>query len=314
MQAYLDCLQYILDHGIEKTDRTGVGTISVFGYQNRFDLSEGFPLMTTKRVPFRLISSELLWFLHGDTNIQYLLKHNNHIWDEWAFERWIKSPAYKGPDMTNFGLRAEEDPHFKALYDEELENFLDRIINDDDFAKIYGDLGNIYGKQWRHFQGADGKEVDQIAILLDLIKHQPDSRRMILSAWNPTEIADMALPPCHTLSQFYISNGKLSCQLYQRSADVFLGVPFNIASYSLLTHLLAREAGLEVGEFVHTFGDLHIYKNHFEQVHEQLSRKAKALPQLKIREGAGDIFNLKVEDIEIIGYQPHKAIKAPVAV
>ena len=313
-KQYLDFLQHILDNGQDKSDRTGVGTRSVFGYQMRFDLSEGFPLLTTKKVPFGLIKSELLWFLKGDTNIRYLLENNNHIWDEWAFKRWVESDAYQGPDMTDFGLRADADPEFKKIYQEVKQEFCQRVLEDDDFAKEFGELGNVYGKQWRHWETREGDAIDQIANIIDQLKHNPDSRRIILSAWNPEDVPDMALPPCHTMSQFYVQDGKLSCQLYQRSCDAFLGVPFNIASYALLTHLLAREAGLEVGDYVHTFGDAHIYNNHFDQVNEQLSRQPLDLPTLEIGGEGKSIFDLEKDDINVKGYKAHDAIKAPVAV
>lgn len=313
-KQYLDFLQHILDNGQDKSDRTGVGTRSVFGYQMRFDLSEGFPLLTTKKVPFGLIKSELLWFLKGDTNIRYLLENNNHIWVEWAFKRWVESDAYQGPDMTDFGLRADADPEFKKIYQEVKQEFCQRVLEDDDFAKEFGELGNVYGKQWRHWETREGDAIDQIANIIDQLKHNPDSRRIILSAWNPEDVPDMALPPCHTMSQFYVQDGKLSCQLYQRSGDAFLGVPFNIASYALLTHLLAREAGLEVGDYVHTFGDAHIYNNHFDQVNEQLSRQPLDLPTLEIGGEGKSIFDLEKDDINVKGYKAHDAIKAPVAV
>lgn len=313
-KQYLDFLQHILDNGQDKSDRTGVGTRSVFGYQMRFDLSEGFPLLTTKKVPFSLIKSELLWFLKGDTNIRYLLENNNHIWDEWAFKRWVESDAYQGPDMTDFGLRADADPEFKKIYQEVKQEFCQCALEDDDFAKEFGELGNVYGKQWRHWETREGDAIDQIANIIDQLKHNPDSRRIILSAWNPEDVPDMALPPCHTMSQFYVQDGKLSCQLYQRSGDAFLGVPFNIASYALLTHLLAREAGLEVGDYVHTFGDAHIYNNHFDQVNEQLSRQPLDLPTLEIGGEGKSIFDLEKDDIKVKGYKAHDAIKAPVAV
>ena len=201
-KQYLDFLQHILDNGHDKSDRTGVGTRSVFGYQMRFDLSEGFPLLTTKKVPFGLIKSELLWFLKGDTNIRYLLENNNHIWDEWAFKRWVESDAYQGPDMTDFGLRADADPEFKKIYQEVKQEFCQRVLEDDDFAKEFGELGNVYGKQWRHWETREGDAIDQIANIIDQLKHNPDSRRIILSAWNPEDVPDMALPPCHTMSQF----------------------------------------------------------------------------------------------------------------
>lgn len=307
-KQYQDLLQKIIETGHIKEDRTGVGTYSLFGAQMRFNLAEGFPLLTTKRVPFGLIKSELLWFLHGDTNIKYLLDHNNHIWDEWAFEKWIKSDEYQGPDMTNFGHRVLEDETFKASYEEEMAKFQERVLNDSAFAAKYGDLGPVYGKQWRDFNG-----IDQIKEVIEAIKNNPDSRRHLVVAWNPPEIKEMALPPCHTLFQFYVADGKLSCQLYQRSADFFLGVPFNIASYALLTHLIAREVGLEVGDFVHTFGDLHVYSNHLEQVKEQLSREPRAFPTLVI-DTDKSMFDIEPADITLDGYQPHKAIKAPIAV
>ncbi|WP_300562430.1 thymidylate synthase [Companilactobacillus sp.] len=312
-QQYLDLLQYVLDNGHKKSDRTGTGTISVFGYQARFDLSKSFPLLTTKKVPFGLIKSELLWFLHGDTNIRYLLEHKNHIWDEWAFKKYIESPDYSGPDMTDFGRRSLVDDQFNQQYKEQKSRFDDLILHDDQFAEKYGDLGFVYGAQWRHWQKRDGGIIDQIQNVIDQIKTTPDSRRMIVSAWNPEDVPTMALPPCHTLFQFYVNDGKLSCQLYQRSADLFLGVPFNIASYALLTHLIARETRLEVGDFIHTFGDAHIYLNHLDQVKEQLSRTPNVGPQLNIATDKS-IFDLDVKDITLNGYDPQPAIKAPVAV
>lgn len=314
MKQYLDLAQNILDEGVTKEDRTGVGTKSIFGHQMRFDLSEGFPLLTTKRVAFGLIKSELLWFLKGDTNIRYLLENNNHIWDEWAFERYVASEDYQGPDMTNFGLRAQEDESFNLIYKEEMKKFTDKILEDDTFAEEYGSLGNVYGAQWRSWPSAEGGTIDQIQNVIESIKNKPDSRRHIVSAWNPDEIEDMALPPCHTLFQFYVADGKLSCQLYQRSADVFLGVPFNIASYALLTHLIAHETGLEVGEFIHTLGDAHLYSNHMEQIERQLARETRELPQLKINKEKLSVFDFDVEDIEVVDYKPHKGIRAPIAV
>lgn len=314
MKQYLDLAQTILDDGFIKSDRTGVGTKSIFGYQMRFNLQEGFPLLTTKRVAFGLIKSELLWFLKGDTNIRYLLEHNNHIWDEWAFERYAKSDDYNGPDMTDFGIRALEDEAFNESYQAEMNTFREKVLADDDFASKYGSLGNVYGAQWRSWPSSDGGTIDQIKNVIDSIKNNPDSRRHIVSAWNPDEIEDMALPPCHTLFQFYVADGKLSCQLYQRSADVFLGVPFNIASYALLTHLIAHETGLEVGEFVHTLGDAHLYLNHFEQINKQLNRDTKSLPTLKLNAEKESVFDFDVNDIEIENYKPHKGIKAPIAV
>ncbi|RNB80413.1 thymidylate synthase [Brevibacillus nitrificans] len=264
MKQYLDLCQRILDEGVTKEDRTGTGTISVFGHQMRFDLSEGFPLVTTKKLHTKSIFHELIWFLSGDTNIRYLQENGVRIWNEWADEN--------------------------------------------------GDLGPVYGKQWRSFAGADGKTVDQIQWVIDEIKRNPDSRRLIVSAWNPAEVDKMALPPCHLLFQFYVANGKLSCQLYQRSGDTFLGVPFNIASYALLTHMIAHVTGLEPGDFVHTLGDAHLYLNHVEQVKLQLTREPKPLPKLKLNPDVTSIFDFKYEDIEVIGYESHPHIKGEVAV
>lgn len=311
---YLDLARKIMSEGNEKHDRTGTGTKSIFGAQIRFDLSKGFPLLTTKRVPFSLIKSELLWFLQGNTNIKFLLEHNNHIWDEWAFERYVKSSDYKGPDMTDFGRRALKDSKFNELYQVELKNFCDKILSDDKFAKTYGELGNIYGSQWRNWKTTQGETIDQLQDVINMIKTNPDSRRLIVSAWNPEDVPSMALPPCHTLFQFYVANGKLSCQLYQRSADLFLGVPFNIASYALLTHLIAHETGLKVGDFVHTFGDTHLYLNHMDQMNEQLSREIREFPTLELNKAKQSIFDFEMEDIKVVGYEPHPTIKAPIAV
>ena len=307
MKQYLELLEKIKQEGIEKSDRTGTGTKSIFGYQMRFDLSKGFPILTTKRVPFGLIKSELLWFIKGDTNIRYLLQHNNHIWDEWAFKRYVESPDYTGEDMTDFGRRSLQDPVFKEVYEKELEIFCQRILNEDDFAAKYGELGNIYGSQWRHWKTTQGETIDQLAQVIEMLKTSPDSRRLLVSAWNPEDVPSMALPPCHTMFQFYVADGKLSCQLYQRSADVFLGVPFNIASYALLTHLIANEVGLEVGEFVHTLGDAHLYLNHLEQVDLQLSRETYELPQIVLKHPEKSLYVLE-------GYECHPTIKAPIAV
>ncbi|MFW5886486.1 MAG: thymidylate synthase [Bacteroidota bacterium] len=264
MKQYLELLDHVLKNGQKKEDRTGTGTLSVFGYQMRFDLSQGFPLLTTKKLHLRSIIHELLWFLKGQTNVKYLHENNVSIWDEWADEN--------------------------------------------------GELGRIYGYQWRSWTSREGKQVDQIAAVVESIKHNPDSRRHIVSAWNVGEIDEMALPPCHVLFQFYVVNNKLSCQLYQRSADIFLGVPFNIASYALLTHMMAQVTGLQVGDFVHTFGDAHIYSNHLEQVNLQLTREPRPLPKLKINPNVKDIFKFKFDDFEIVDYHPYPHIKGDVAI
>ena len=264
MKQYLDLLREIRDNGVTKTDRTGVGTKSIFGHQMRFNLQDGFPLLTTKKVFLKGIIYELLWFLKGDTNIKFLTDNNVHIWDEWADEN--------------------------------------------------GDLGYVYGKQWRSWEATDGRVIDQISQVVDLIKNHPDSRRILVTAWNPAEIDKMALPPCHCLFQFYVADGKLSCQLYQRSADTFLGVPFNIAFYAFLTMMLAQVCGLEPGEFIHTTGDTHIYLNHLEQVNEQLSREPRPLPKMIINPDVKSIFDFKYEGFQLEGYDPYPAIKAPVAV
>ncbi|WP_281975504.1 thymidylate synthase [Halobacillus litoralis] len=314
-QSYLDLCKHVMQTGAEKHDRTGTGTYSVFGHQMRFNLEEGFPLMTTKRVPFKLIASELLWFLKGDTNIRYLLQHNNNIWNEWAFQRWVESEEYEGPDMTDFGRRSQQDQEFKAVYDEQMMIFKQKILEDDRFADEFGDLGAVYGKQWRHWQTSRGDTIDQLKNVIESIKHNPDSRRHIVTAWNPEDVpSNMALPPCHALFQFYVADGKLSCQLYQRSGDIFLGVPFNIASYALLTHLIAHECGLGVGEFIHTLGDAHIYSNHTKQIKEQLSREPGSLPELLLNQEKQSVFDFDLEDIKVEGYDPHPSIKAPVAV
>ena len=264
MQQYLDLLKMVMEKGVDRGDRTGTGTRSLFGYQMRFDLEDGFPLLTTKKLHIRSIIHELLWFIQGDTNIRYLQENGVTIWDEWADEN--------------------------------------------------GDLGPVYGKQWRRWQGADGQEIDQLGELVDMIKTNPDSRRLMLSAWNPADVPNMALPPCHCLFQFHVANGRLSCQLYQRSADIFLGVPFNIASYALLTHMLAHVCGLKAGDFVHSLGDAHIYANHFEQVKTQLERKPTALPQLVMHNPPDRLEDFKFEHFEIVNYEAAPSIKAPIAV
>ena len=264
MKQYLDLLQHVLDNGTDKSDRTGTGTRSVFGYQMRFNLADGFPVLTTKKLPLKSIIHELLWFLAGDTNIRYLKENGVRIWDEWADEN--------------------------------------------------GDLGRVYGAQWRSWRGANGETVDQIANVVRQIRQTPDSRRLIVSAWNPAEVDDMALPPCHALFQFYVANGRLSCQLYQRSADIFLGVPFNIASYALLTMMMAQVCGLQAGEFVHTLGDAHLYQNHLEQARLQLTREPRALPKMHINPDVRDIFAFKFDDFTLSDYDPHPHIKAEVSV
>ncbi|MDA9120924.1 thymidylate synthase [Flavobacteriales bacterium] len=264
MKQYHDLMRYVMENGTDKSDRTGTGTRSVFGYQMRFDLSEGFPVVTTKKLHLRSIIHELLWFLKGDSNIKYLKENGVSIWDEWADEK--------------------------------------------------GELGPVYGVQWRSWPTADGRKIDQIKQLVDGIKNNPDSRRHIVNAWNVAEVENMALPPCHTMFQFYVADGKLSCQLYQRSADIFLGVPFNIASYALLTLMIAQVCDLEPGDFVHTFGDAHLYSNHFEQTELQLSRELRSLPTMKVNPNVKDLFEFKYEDFELVNYQPHPGIKAPIAV
>lgn len=264
MRQYHELLRHVLDHGVRKEDRTGTGTLSVFGYQMRFNLEEGFPLLTTKKLYTRAIFHELLWFLKGDTNIKYLHDNKVTIWDEWA------------------------DPE--------------------------GNLGPVYGKQWRSWEAPDGRKIDQIANVVEQIKKNPDSRRLLVIAFNPADVEKMALPPCHAFFQFYVANGKLSCQLYQRSADIFLGVPFNIASYALLVHMIAQVCDLKPGEFIHTLGDAHIYLNHLEQVKTQLQRDFRPLPQLKLNPGVKDLFDFKYEDIQVTGYDPHPALKGEVAV
>ncbi|WP_313890810.1 thymidylate synthase [Psychrobacillus sp.] len=314
MEQYLTLCKHIKEHGLTKEDRTGTGTKSVFGYQMRFDLSKGFPLLTTKKTAFRLVVSELLWFIKGDTNVKTLIESNNHIWDEWAFEKWVNSESYDGPDMTNFGVRAANDPEFKLIVKEQMDIFCTNIVADEQFAADFGDLGPVYGRQWRSWPNKDGSTIDQLQNVIEQIKKNPDSRRHIITAWNPAEVDEMALPPCHTFMQFYVAEGKLSCQLYQRSADVFLGVPFNIASYALLTHLIAKECKLEVGDFVHTLGDAHLYLNHLEQVETQLARMPKQLPTLVLSSEKESIFDFEEADVSIEGYDPHPKIKAPIAV
>lgn len=312
-KEYHGLLEHVKNNGTTKSDRTGTGTRSLFGHQMRFDLNEGFPLLTTKKVFFKLVATELIWFMRGDTNIKYLLEYNNNIWNEWAFKRYVESEDYIGPDMTDFGRRALKDEAFNTVYQNEMDAFKEKVLNDEGFSNKYGTLGNVYGKQWRHWEGPDGKIVDQLMNVVEQIKSNPDSRRHIVSAWNPSEIETMALPPCHTLFQFYVNDNKLSLQLYQRSADIFLGVPFNIASYSLLLVLVARECGLEVGEYVHTIGDAHIYDNHMDAVDTQLSRTSFKPPTIKINSDKS-MFELEYEDFEVVDYESHGYISAPIAV
>ena len=288
MKQYLDLCKIILEYGTKKEDRTGTGTISYFGYQMRFDLSKGFPLVTTKKVHLKSIIHELLWFISGSTNIKYLVDNDVKIWNDWPYDIYKKSNEFKG---------------------ETIEEFAEKIKQSDEFAKQWGNLGPVYGKQWRNFGG-----VDQLADLINQIKTNPTSRRLIISAWNVPEIKDMALPPCHCFMQFYVNDGKLSCQLYQRSADVFLGVPFNIASYALFTMMIAQVTGLKPGVFVHTLGDAHIYLNHIDQINLQLSREPRELPTMKINPNVKSIFDFKYEDFELENYNPHGRIKGKVAV
>jgi len=305
MKQYLDLLSHIMETGNDKGDRTGTGARSVFGYQMRFDLSKGFPLLTTKKLPFNMIANELLWFLAGSTNIQPLLKNNVHIWDEWPYKSYLMQNGLAVPKT--------DSPEWK----EGIQAFTKQILEDDAFAKEYGELGPVYGYQWRNWPAPDGRHIDQIREVVEQIKNSPDSRRMIVSAWNVADIQEMTksgLPPCHCLFQFYVANGKLSCQLYQRSCDTFLGVPFNVASYSLLTMMLAQVCDLLPGEFVWTGGDVHLYSNHFEQVATQLERTPKELPTLWINPEVKDIFSFTIEDFKLENYNPDPSIKAPIAV
>ncbi|OIM79075.1 thymidylate synthase [Oenococcus oeni] len=314
-EQYLNLARRILETGASKMDRTKTGTHSIFGAQMRFDLSEGFPLLTSKKVAFGRIKSELLWFLRGDNNIRFLLQHHNHIWDEWPFKKWVESNEYKGPDMTDFGLRTQKDPIFAEQYKEQKKIFVDRILNDDEFSKKFGTIGDVYGKLWRHWPNAnDDGSVDQITRLINEIKVNPNSRRLILTAWDPETTPFATLPSCHVMSQFYVVDGKISLQMYQRSADYFLGVPFNIASYSLLLSMVAAQTGLEVGEFIHTIGDAHIYNNHVDQIKEQLSKPTHKLPTLKLNPDVKSIFDYEMSDIKLENYIHEDVIKAPIAV
>lgn len=309
MKVYLDLLQKVLGEGVQKDDRTGVGTRSLFGHQIRVDLQKGFPLLTTKKVNLKAVIIELLWFIKGETNIRFLVQNDVKIWNEWAYQIYL--------EKNNL---LEKYPRYSPEWKAHMLEFVDKVKNDDAFAKQYGELGPIYGKQWRRWAGPNGEEIDQLQNIMDLLKNDPTSRRIIISGWNVGEIQELirnhhhAPPPCHTLFQFMVINGKLSCQLYQRSADVFLGVPFNIASYALFTMMIAQVAGLEPGEFIHTFGDVHIYNNHKDQVNEQLSRSPRELPKMKINPEVKSIFDFKYEDFTLEGYNPHPPIKAPIAV
>lgn len=288
MKQYLKMCQDILEKGTKKEDRTGTGTISLFGYQTRYNLEEGFPLLTTKKVFLKGIIHELLWFIKGDTNIKYLVDNNVRIWNEWPYEIFKRSKDYNGETM---------------------KQFVKKIKTDDEFAKKYGELGPVYGKQWRNFEG-----VDQLMNVIEQIKENPNSRRLIISSWNPKEVPDMALPPCHAFMQFYVNDGKISLQLYQRSADVFLGVPFNIASYSLLLMMVAQVTGLKPYEFIHTTGDTHIYLNHLDQINLQLSREPRKLPKMTLNPNIKNILDFKYEDFKLEDYDPHPRIKGVVAV
>ncbi len=293
MKQYLDFLRHIINDGSSKDDRTNTGTFSTFGYQMRFDLNVGFPLLTTKKVHLKSIIHELLWFIKGETNIKYLVENDVRIWNEWPYEKFKKSIDYNN---------------------ETLDEFVMKIKKDNNFAKTYGELGPVYGYEWRHFEGDNGVYIDQLAWVIEEIKKNPNSRRLIVNSWHAAYIEKMALPPCHMMFQFYVKDNKLSCQLYQRSADAFLGVPFNIASYSLLTMMVAQVCGLELGEFIHTIGDAHIYTNHVEQVNKQLSREPRVLPNMIINKKVRCIDDFKYDDFELINYNPHKGIKAEVAV
>ena len=306
-ESYLELLEYILENGSVKTDRTGTGTKSIFGYQMRFNLQDGFPLLTTKKVPIKSIIHELLWFMRGDTNLKYLANNNVHIWDEWPYKAFLirnnKEVPKTGSDEWNSGIK----------------EFIEKIKTDEVFAKDYGNLGPIYGYQWRNWPTPNGEHIDQLKNVIDQLKKSPDSRRMIVSVWNVADIDEMAkagLPPCHCLFQFYVADGKLSCQLYQRSCDTFLGVPFNIASYALLTMIIAQICDLQVGEFIWTGGDTHLYSNHLEQVNLQLSRKndIRPMPTMKINPDKKNLEDFVIEDFELTDYNPHDSIKAPIAV
>lgn len=304
---YLALLEHIMEHGATKTDRTGTGTKSVLGYQMRFDLAQGFPLLTTKKVPIKAIIHELLWFMRGDTNLKYLADNNVHIWDEWPYKAYLQKNGLPIPEING-----EE-------WKQGMAEFVEKIKTDDTFAKEYGNLGPIYGYQWRNWPTPDGRHIDQLKQVVNTLKTNPDSRRIIVSAWNVADIDEMAkagLPPCHCLFQFYVADGKLSCQLYQRSCDTFLGVPFNIASYALLTMIIAQITDLKLGEFVWTGGDVHLYLNHLEQVQTQLARKddVRLMPTMRINPEKKNLEDFTIDDFELVDYNPHESIKAPIAV
>lgn len=309
MKQYLELLRHIKENGTDKSDRTGIGTRSIFGYQMRINLADGFPLLTTKKMFIRGIIRELLWFLKGDTNIKYLVDNDVHIWDEWPYQTYLEAIGASG-----------KYPMYSDEWQAKKKEFIENIKSDQEFAKKWGDLGPVYGKQWVRWEAPDGTTINQVAEVQDMIRNNPDSRRIIVGAWNVADIQTLiksktsAPPLCHTLFQFNVAENKLSCQMYQRSADVFLGVPFNIASYALLTMMMAKTCGRELGDFIHTFGDVHIYRNHFEQVEEQLSREPRILPKMKINPDKKDIFDFEFEDFELEGYDPHPAIKAQIAV
>lgn len=298
MKQYLDLLRKIIEEGVDKDDRTGVGTRSIFGAQLRFDLADGFPLLTTKKMFLKAIIHELIWFIHGDTNIRYLVDNGVSIWNEWPFQKYL--------ELNNL---TTEFPKYSEAWDKKLEEYINNIKADEEFAKKWGSIGPGYGKQWRDFGG-----VDQLKEVIERIKTKPNDRRLIVSAWNPPEVPLTALPPCHCFFQFYVAKGKLSVQMYQRSCDTFLGVPFNIASYSLLLMMVAQVTGLQPGTFVHTYGDTHIYLNHFDQVKEQLSRTPRGLPTMKINPDIKNIEDFMYEDFTLENYDPYPSIKAPIAV
>ena len=306
-EKYLDLLEHIIKNGEIKTDRTGTGTKSVFGYQMRFDLNEGFPLLTTKKLGVKMITHELIWFLKGDTNLKYLEDNKVHIWDEWPYKGYLK--------RNNLPIPKTDSEEWKTG----IKEFVEKIKTDPDFAKTNGDLGPIYGYQWRSWPAQNGEKIDQIKIIIDQIKNSPDSRRIIVSAWNVADLDEMAknaLPPCHCFFQFYVANNKLSCQLYQRSCDTFLGLPFNIASYALLTMMVAQVTGLELGEFIWTGGDTHLYLNHLEQANLQLSRRndIRPMPKMKINPNIKNLEDFTIDDFELVEYNPHDKIEAPIAV